>query len=95
MGSVSITRKRGAARFCAVQKWRMPTRINHDLTVFKNFAITESVKVQFRWETFNALNHPNFGNPNSTFVVGSTNFGNITGTATNNRQQQLGLKLLF
>ena len=62
---------------------------------FKNFAITESVKVQFRWETFNTMNHPNFGNPNSTFVAGSTNFGNITGTSTNNRQQQFGLKLLF
>ena len=74
---------------------RGPGLVNVDWSFFKNFAITESVKVQFRWETFNTMNHPNFGNPNSTFVAGSTNFGNITGTSTNNRQQQFGLKLLF
>ncbi|MCC6539038.1 MAG: TonB-dependent receptor [Bryobacterales bacterium] len=72
-----------------------PGMVSFDWSLFKNFAITESVKVQFRWETFNTLNRPNFANPNSTFVPGATNFGNITGPATNMRQQQFGLKLLF
>ena len=72
-----------------------PGTVNFDWSVFKNFTITESLKIQFRWETFNTLNHPNFGNPNTSYVVGATNFGNITSTATNMRQQQVGLKFLF
>ena len=35
---------------------RMPTRINHDLTVFKNFAITGEQKIQFRVGFFNLFN---------------------------------------
>jgi hypothetical protein len=76
---------------------RGPGYVNFDWSLFKNFSITEAVTLQFRWETFNTLNHPNFANPNSTFVPGSTVFGAITGLATgaNMRQQQFGLKLLF
>ena len=32
-----------------------------DLSVFKNFNITERTHLQFRSEFFNLLNHPNFG----------------------------------
>jgi hypothetical protein len=35
---------------------RMPTRINHDLTIFKNFAITGEQKIQFRVGFFNLFN---------------------------------------
>ena len=35
---------------------RMPTRINHDLTLFKNFAITGEQKLQFRVGFFNIFN---------------------------------------
>ena len=34
----------------------MPTRINHDLTVFKNFAIHGDQKIQFRVGFFNLFN---------------------------------------
>jgi hypothetical protein len=34
-----------------------------DLAVHRNFKITEAVKLQFRAEMFNVLNHPNFGPP--------------------------------
>ncbi|MCX6612656.1 MAG: hypothetical protein NTW74_17615, partial [Acidobacteria bacterium] len=74
---------------------RGPGLVNLDWSFFKNFAFTERFKLQYRMETFNTLNHPNFGNPNNTFVPGSTVFGNITGTATNMRQMQMALKLLF
>jgi hypothetical protein len=74
---------------------RGPGLVNMDFSLFKNFNFTERYKLQFRWETFNTLNHPNFNNPNSTFVPGSANFGNITSTATDMRQMQLALKLLF
>ena len=37
---------------------------NVDLSVSKNFRIRERMKAQFRIETFNIFNHPNFANPN-------------------------------
>jgi len=37
---------------------------NVDLSVSKNFRLGEKVKAQFRIETFNIFNHPNFANPN-------------------------------
>ena len=35
---------------------RMPTRINHDLTLFKNFELTGTQKIQFRVGFFNIFN---------------------------------------
>lgn len=76
---------------------RGPGTVNFDFSLFKNFLITERTRLQFRWETFNTLNHPNFANPNSTFTTGSTSFGDITAlqNGANMRQMQFGLKLLF
>jgi len=37
---------------------------NVDLSISKNFKFGEKMKAQFRIETFNILNHPNFANPN-------------------------------
>jgi hypothetical protein len=37
---------------------------NVDLSISKNFRFGERMKVQFRVETFNIFNHPNFANPN-------------------------------
>jgi len=67
------------------------------MSFFKNFSFGERVRLQFRWEFFNIFNHPNFGNPNSTFIPGSTNFGTITslGLGASMRQTQFGLKLMF
>jgi Carboxypeptidase regulatory-like domain/TonB dependent receptor len=41
-----------------------------DLAVHREFPIRESLKLQFRTEMFNLLNHPNFGPPNSQFGAG-------------------------
>ena len=48
-----------------------------DFAVHREFPIRESMKLQFRAEMFNALNHPNFGQPNGSFtpVFGLTQFG--------------------
>jgi hypothetical protein len=66
---------------------------NWDLSLFKQFSITERVRTQFRAEFFNAWNTPRFGSPNTT--VNSAAFGVITGQANAPRQIQFGLKLLF
>jgi hypothetical protein len=69
-----------------------------DMSLFKTTAISERIKVQFRAECFNVLNHPNFGMPVvSTFSSGavSPTAGVITYTTTTQREIQFGLKLLF
>jgi Carboxypeptidase regulatory-like domain/TonB dependent receptor len=40
-----------------------------DFAIHRDFAIHESLKLQFRAEFFNLLNHPNFGPPNNEFGV--------------------------
>jgi hypothetical protein len=72
--------------------FRSPGLAQWDLGVSKNFGITERVKLQFRSEFFNVLNHTNLGIPNQQ--ANSTAFGSITGTFPA-RQVQFGLKLLF
>ncbi len=70
-----------------------PGLLNVDYSVFKNFPIGKKVKLQFRAEFFNVLNHPSFNNPAATFGTGI--FGNITTTSTENRDIQFGLKVSF
>ena len=41
---------------------RGPAFFQWDMSGMKNFAITEGVKLQFRADIFNILNHPNFSN---------------------------------
>jgi hypothetical protein len=69
-----------------------------DLSLFKNTAVSERTSLQFRAEFFNAFNRVNFGPPNTTvFSSGaiSASAGLITTLATNPRQIQFGLKLIF
>jgi hypothetical protein len=71
-----------------------------DLSVLKNTALSESIKIQFRAEFFNVLNHTNFGTPNpivfsSASATPSPTAGVITSTSTTSRQVQFGLKLLL
>ncbi len=68
---------------------------NFDLSLFKNVQITERFKVQFRAESFNALNHVQFANP-GTGVLANSALGTITGEKGHGqRQWTFGLKLLF
>ncbi len=59
--------------------FRGPGYTNLDLGIFKNFAITERFRLQFRGEFFNALNHANFESPrdasNGSTLITSTLFG--------------------
>jgi hypothetical protein len=70
-----------------------------DFSTFKNFSFREKLKVQFRAEFFNVLNHPNFAAPNflndSNNSIDTSNAGVIGSTSTASRQIQLGLKVVF
>ena len=73
-----------------------PGGTNLDASIFKSFPlrfIGEAGQVQFRAETFNLLNHPQFGLPNARvdLAQGAT----ITGLSTEMRQIQFALKILF
>jgi hypothetical protein len=71
---------------------RAPGINNTDLSIAKWFDVTDSVRTQFRVEMFNALNHPNFAPPNTTF--GASGFGTIT-DASGARNIQLALKIYW
>jgi hypothetical protein len=43
------------------------------MSVFKVFKIKEKVDLEFRLETYNTLNHPNYGNPGTTFQTAWNN----------------------
>ncbi len=79
-----------------------------DLSLFKNFQLTERTRLEFRSEFFNILNHPNFNYPgfggNGVVAVsGSTNFNDATfgeiGSTRDapyaSREIQFALKLYF
>ena len=70
-----------------------------DLSLFKNIAFTERIKLQIRSEFFNALNHAELRNAErrSFFPAAqiSSTAGLITSTATTSRQIQFGMKLTF
>jgi hypothetical protein len=66
---------------------------NLDLSIFRDFKITESKKLQFRAEMFNLTNTPTWGIPDSN--ISSQSFGQIFDTRSTERQIQLALKLYF
>jgi Carboxypeptidase regulatory-like domain len=71
-----------------------------DLSLFKNFPVTERVNVQFRVETFNISNTPSFyiqNNNAGNQEFGNAAFGSISATDPNYtpRQYQFALKVVF
>jgi hypothetical protein len=67
---------------------------NLDLGVYKNFAVFEKVKLQFRFETYNTFNHARFAAPNSDPT--SSSFGVVSPAQQNApRTIQMALKLSF
>ncbi|RSL16051.1 carboxypeptidase family protein [Edaphobacter aggregans] len=85
-----------------------PNLINLDASLLKSTQITERLRVQFRAEFFNVLNHTNFTTPNPVIYSSgptpttlkaaptlSPTAGVITATSTTSRQIQFGLKILF
>ena len=80
---------------------RGPGSFNIDASLIKNTKIGRFT-TEFRVEAFNLLNHPQFGNPNTT--LGNAAFGTISSMlsspscslcGTIERQVQLGVKVRF
>ena len=79
-----------------------PGQRNLDFSLFKNFAVTERFKVQFRGETFNAFNKPYFGQPNNLGFVSLNSItpdaprvGEIRSLSGAMRVMQFGIKFSF
>ncbi len=73
--------------------YRGPGMKNWDISLFKNFAITERFNAEFRAEALNAFNSPEFPNPNTKY--GSQSFGTITSQVNFSRLLQLGVRFAF
>jgi hypothetical protein len=55
---------------------RAPGFVNWDMGLQKWWKLTETKRIQFRFELFNTFNHPNFFEPDTN--LGDANFGTIT-----------------
>jgi hypothetical protein len=69
-----------------------PSAFNVDMSLTRNFKLTERFGLNFRAEAFNTLNHTNFGNPNVS--IGTASAGIISGAAAA-RIMQLAVKVSF
>ena len=80
---------------------RGPALQDLDFALFKNVWVKgERLKIQFRAETFNILNHPNFGVQTVTLFDGTgklipTATALQSPTSTTSRQIQLGMKFIW
>jgi hypothetical protein len=74
---------------------RGPGFFNLDMSLFRNFTLTERFKLQCRAEAFGLTNTPHFNNPTVGFQSnGVGNFGAITGSS-GQRTVWLAAKLMF
>jgi len=69
-----------------------PGYFNVDLTLERQFVVTERIRADLRGESFNTFNRANFNNPNAT--IGTTTAGVISSTQSP-RVLQVALKVTF
>jgi len=74
-----------------------PKFFQWDFSGMKNFPITEKIKLQFRADLFNILNHPNFGNPGNMGICSSITVpdGGSTSTCTLDAKGQPEINTAF
>lgn len=72
---------------------RGPSQSNVDVSVGKQFLLTESTNLEFHADFFNLLNHASRDNPVSDISV--ADFGRIVSFSSSPRIVQLSLKLNF
>ncbi len=64
-----------------------------DMSLAKNFAITERAQISLRWDVFNVFNRTNLANPNAN--VDTATAGQITDIVDYKRRMQIGAHLTF
>jgi hypothetical protein len=85
---------------CYNAKILMPGFHNHDVSIFKDFPMKSSQKMQLRWEIYNIFNHPQWNavNRDAQFNAAgqqtNVNFGKVT-SARNERRMQVSLRYSF
>jgi hypothetical protein len=95
----------GTLGTCGRNSLRGPRFKQWDANLIKTTKLTERMNLQFRWEVFNVINHPNFGPlPSVLSALGSGSFATIISTPDvlnpgvaqgSPRAMQFGIKLLF
>jgi hypothetical protein len=96
----------GAIGNVGIDRFFGPSAFFSDLSVAKNFPITERINAQFRFDAFNVFNHPVLGfnsNQGNTCIDCGGNAGQITdieadsspGSPTGMRQLQFGVRVTF
>ncbi len=83
----------GQAGNLSLDAFTGPAYFDWDLSASKDFSLTERVRLTFRTEAFNVLNHPVFfvGDQN----INSQQFGQSTTTVSQPRKLQMSLRLRF
>jgi len=81
---------------CSPGDLRGPRYSDTDMSVHKDFLITETKRLEFRGEFINLFNHPilDFAGGIAPFQLGSSTFGHIS-ASQGERQIQLALKFYF
>ena len=85
---------------CYNAKVLLPGFHNHDISIFKDFPLKRSQRMQFRWEIYNLFNHPQWNAVdtsaqfNALGVQTDANFGKVT-SARNERRMQMSLRYTF
>ncbi len=73
-----------------------PGQLMSDMSLFKNFSITERVKAQFQAEFFNVFNHPVYALPGNTCIdCGGAGIINSLEFDSQMRQLQFGARVTF
>jgi hypothetical protein len=99
----------GAISNSARNTLQLPGINNIDFSIFKNFRLGETTRIQLRADMFNVINHPQYipGSPNDVTPIGTTGVGQVntvtSGTfnqpdqvfASNPRVIQLALRFDF
>jgi hypothetical protein len=84
---------------------RGPGAVNADISVFREFPITERLRLEFRAEAFNVSNTPHFNNPATNVsnmrlnadgsIANLGNFMSVTSAVADERNFRFGLRLQF
>jgi hypothetical protein len=94
----------GVLGTCGRNSLRGPRFRQLDGSIIKMTKLTERLNLQFRWEVFNVLNHPNFNPAPTSAKLSSGSFATVSTTPDglnpgvaqgSPRVMQFGLKLLF